>query len=154
MRFPVSMKRVTSGPFIFCGTEVKRIKKEPSLVPMSQRQQEINSTKTVMEYIFLGLMSIIQAALLINSNTLYGFPPYEKASHMVTPKLQTSLLLENLWKFVHSGAYHFSGHFPPARACARYVLDFWPTFTTQRLSLHTQLFNAFYFYVLFFIKLF
>lgn len=35
---------------------------------------------------------------------------------MVTPKLHTSLLLENLRKLIHSGAYHFSGHFPAVRA--------------------------------------
>ena len=38
---------------------------------------------------------------------------------MVTPKLQTSLLLENLWKLMHSGAYHFRGHFPVVRAFMR-----------------------------------
>lgn len=36
---------------------------------------------------------------------------------MVTPKLHTSLLLENLRKLIHSGAYHFRGHFPAVRAC-------------------------------------
>lgn len=35
---------------------------------------------------------------------------------MVTPKLQTSLRLENLRKLMHSGAYHLSGHFPAERA--------------------------------------
>lgn len=35
---------------------------------------------------------------------------------MVTPKLQTSLRLENLRKLIHSGAYHLSGHLPAERA--------------------------------------
>lgn len=36
---------------------------------------------------------------------------------MVTPKLHTSLLLENLQKLIDSGAYHFRGHIPAVRAC-------------------------------------
>lgn len=56
-------------------------------------------------------------------STLYGFPPYEKASHMVMPKLHTSLLLENLRKLIHSGAYHFSGHGPEERACSGFHMS-------------------------------
>lgn len=53
---------------------------------------------------------------------------------MVTPKLHTSLLLENLWKLIHSGAYHFSGHLPAVRACTtRHV---WQRATCQATTVN------------------